>query len=87
MKLMFIVVRDANADSVVQALVENHYRVTRVASTGGFMRHGNVTLMTGVKEDQVQAVTDLLCQACCQPEDMQYSATIFVVDMPYFEQI
>ena len=87
MKLMFIVVRDANADSVVQALVENHYRVTRVASTGGFMRRGNVTLMTGIKEDQVQAVIDLLHQVCCPPEDPEHRATIFVVDMPYFEQI
>jgi len=87
MKLMFIVVRDADADSVVQALVENHYRVTRVASTGGFMRHGNVTLMTGVKEDQVQAVIDLLHRVCCLPEDPQHRATIFVVDVPYFEQI
>jgi uncharacterized protein YaaQ len=58
-----------------------------VASTGGFMRYGNVTLMIDIEEDQVQAVTDLLCQACCPPEDMQYRATIFVVDMPYFEQI
>ena len=51
------------------------------------MRYGNVTLMIDIEEDQVQAVTDLLCQACCPPEDMQYRATIFVVDMPYFEQI
>ena len=87
MKLMFVVVRDADADTVVQALVENDYRVTRVASTGGFMRHGNVTLMTGIEEDKVQAVVDLLHQVCCPPEDSQHRATIFVVDMPYFEQI
>jgi uncharacterized protein YaaQ len=87
MKLMFVIVRDDDADSVVQTLVENHYRVTRVASTGGFMRHGNVTLMTGVEEDQVQAVIGFLHQVCCPPEDPQHRATIFVVDMPYFEQI
>jgi uncharacterized protein YaaQ len=87
MKLMFVVVHDSDADTVVQALVENHYRVTRVASTGGFLRHGNVTLMTGIEEDQVQVVIDLLHQACCPPEDSQHRATIFVVDMPYFEQI
>jgi uncharacterized protein YaaQ len=87
MKLMFVVVRDADADNVVQSLVENHYRVTRVASTGGFLKHGNVTLMTGIEEDQVQVVIDLLHQVCCPPEDIQHRATIFVVDMPYFEQI
>jgi uncharacterized protein YaaQ len=87
MKLMFVVIRDSDADSVVQALVENHYRVTRIASTGGFLRHSNVTLMTGIEENMVQVVIDLLHQTCCPPEDSQHRATIFVVDMPYFEQI
>jgi uncharacterized protein YaaQ len=87
MKLMFVVVHDVDADAVVQSLVENHYRVTRMASTGGFLRHGNVTLMTGIEENQVQPVIDLLHEACCPPEDLQHRATIFVVDMPFFEQI
>ena len=87
MKLMFVIVIDSDADAVVQALVENHYRVTRMASTGGFLRHGNVTLMTGIEADQVQVIIDLLHQTCCPPEDSQHRATIFVVDMPYFEQI
>jgi uncharacterized protein YaaQ len=87
MKLMFIIVRDSDADAVVQALVENNYRVTRMASTGGFLRHGNVTLMAGVEEDKVQKVIDLMRQACCPPEDSRHRATIFIVDMPYSEQI
>jgi uncharacterized protein YaaQ len=87
MKLMFVIVRDSDAGEVVQALVENKHRVTRVASTGGFLRRGNVTLMLGVEQDKIQAVIDLLRQVCCPSEDMQHRATIFVVDMPYFEQI
>jgi uncharacterized protein YaaQ len=87
MKLMFVIIRDQDDDNVVQALVENSYRVTRVASTGGFLRHGNVTLMIGVENEKVQAVIDLLRQTCCPPEASQHRATIFVVDMPFFEQI
>ena len=87
MKMVFVVIRDADADGVVQALVENQYRVTRMATTGGFMRHGNVTLMTGLEENQVQPVIDLLHKICCPSEDSQHRATLFVVDMPYFEQI
>ncbi len=87
MKLMFVIVCDVDTDIVVQALVENDYRVTRVASTGGFLRRGNVTLMLGVEENKVQAVIDLLHKTCPPPKDSQYRATIFVVDMPYFEQI
>ncbi len=87
MKLMFMVVRDMDGDNVLQALVDNGYRVTRVASTGGFMRHGNVTLMTGVEGEKVQAVIDLLRETCCPAEGSQHRATVFVVDLPYFEQI
>ena len=87
MKLMFVVIRDKDVDVVVQTLVENKYRVTRVASTGGFLRSGNGTLMIGVEEDKVQGLIDLLRQVCCPPEDSQHRATVFVVDMPYFEQI
>ena len=87
MKLMFVVIRDKENENVIQALVEKDYRVTRVASTGGFLRHGNVTLMIGVENDKVQTVIDLLHQSCYPPEENQHRATIFVVDMPYFEQI
>jgi len=62
MKLMFVVIRDKDVDVVVQTLVENKYRVTRVASTGGFLRSGNGTLMIGVEEDKVQGLIDLLRQ-------------------------
>jgi uncharacterized protein YaaQ len=87
MKLMFVVIRDKDNDNVIRALIENDYRVTRVASTGGFLRRGNVTLMIGVDDAKIQAVIDLLHLACCPPEESHHRATIFVVDMPYFEQI
>ena len=87
MKLIFVVIRDSDADDVVKSLIENSFRVTRVASTGGFLRRGNMTLMIGVEEDKIQSVFDLIKKTCCPPEEAQHRATIFVVDMPYFEQI
>jgi uncharacterized protein YaaQ len=87
MKLLFIILGDEDGDKALQALVENGFRVTRMASTGGFLRRGNITLMSGVAEDQVQAVIDLLRRTCKPASQEQHSATIFVVDMPLFEQI
>ncbi len=55
MKLRIIIVWDIDAENIIQAFVENDFRITRISSTGGFLRHGNVTLMTGVEEDKVQA--------------------------------
>ncbi len=88
MKLMIIIVRDSDSENVVQELVQKDYRVTRMASTGGFLRRGNSTLLVGVEDEQVQPVIDLLHRAC-HPVDAenQYRATIFVVNMPYYTKI
>jgi uncharacterized protein YaaQ len=86
-KLVIAIVRDVDAGAVIEQLVTRQYRVTRVASTGGFLRRGNVTLLIGVEEQQVQPVIDVLRDTCCPPEPGQHRATIFVVDAPHFEQV
>jgi uncharacterized protein YaaQ len=87
MKLLFVIIRDKDGDKVIQALVDHGYRVTRMASTGGFLRHGNVTLMIGVEDDKVQTVMQVLRDVCGPAENGTSRATIFGVDMPFFEQI
>lgn len=87
MKLMIVIVRDIDDADVIQALVAQDYRVTRVASTGGFLRHGNVTLMIGVEAGRVDKVIETLRQVCRPAEDETHRATILVVNMPHFEQI
>jgi uncharacterized protein YaaQ len=87
MKLMFVVLRDSDGENGVQALVGAGYRVTRVASTGGFLRRGNLTLMLGIEDDRVDSVMEVLRAVCSPAEEGQHRATVFVVDMPYFEQI
>ncbi len=64
MKMIMAVVQDIDADAAIDALVEAGYRVTRVASTGGFFRQGNTTFMAGVEDDQVEAVLDMVRSTC-----------------------
>ena len=88
MKLILAIVKDEDDSSVISQLVSQSYRVTRVASTGGFLRRGNVTLLIGVEPDRLQAAIDLLHEYCCQPDDpSQHRATLFVLDAPFFEQV
>jgi uncharacterized protein YaaQ len=54
MKLLIFVTEDAHADTTVDALVEQGLRVTRLATTGGFLRRGNTTLLVGVEDNQVE---------------------------------
>jgi uncharacterized protein YaaQ len=87
MKLIIAIVRDTDDRAVIDALVERAYRVTRVASTGGFMRRGNVTLLIGVEPAQVEPVLAVVRAACAPPPPDQHRATVFVVDAPHYEQI
>ena len=87
MKLIIAIVRDVDAGPVVDHLIANGHRVTRVASTGGFLRRGNVTLLVGAEEENVKPVISLLREACSTPEPGQHRATVFVVNASHFEQV
>ncbi len=87
MKLVITIIRDTDDGTVINHLVERGYRVTRVASTGGFLRRGNVTLLIGAETNQVQEVMDLLREVCSPPETGYHRATVFVVDAQDFVQV
>jgi uncharacterized protein YaaQ len=88
MKLIMAIIKDTDAEEVIEKLVANQYRVTRMASTGGFLRRGNVTLMVGAEDDQVEAVENLIRESCCSPDETGgHRATLFVLNASHFEQI
>ena len=60
MKLILAVLPEKAATLASDRLVAQGYRVTRIASTGGFLRRGNTTLLIGAEEDQVETALRLL---------------------------
>ncbi len=86
MKLIIAILKDDNVENAVQALTSGSFRVTRVASTGGFFRKGSTTLLIGVDDDHVDAAIALL-RANTTPGSDQKRATVFVVPVLRFEQI
>lgn len=60
MKLLIFVTEDSVADATVDALVEQGFRVTRLASTGGFLRKGNTTLLVGVEDNAVDRAGEIV---------------------------
>jgi uncharacterized protein YaaQ len=96
MKLVIAVVQNEDADSVVDALLEDEFRATRLASTGGFLRRGNTTLMIGADEDQVDRVLELIRQhtrtgmAPAEGESTMTppaAATVFVLDLEEYQRL
>jgi uncharacterized protein YaaQ len=60
MKLVIAVVQDKDQRKVTDALLENGYKSTNIATTGGLLREGNVTFLVGVDEDQVDDVIEVI---------------------------
>ncbi len=87
MKLLIVILQDGDAGAVMERLIGAGHRVTRIASTGGFLRRGNVTLLIGAEATEVDEMINLLRQICAPPEPGQHRATVFVVDAAHFEQV
>ena len=60
MKLIIAVVQDRDSNRLSQALVREHIPVTKLASTGGFLRAGNTTFLIGVDDDRVEKVLEII---------------------------
>ena len=85
MKMIIVIVKDHDADTLTQALTAGDYRVTRIASTSGFLRSGVVTLLLGVEDTQVDAAVQLMRANLSSSSEKK--ATLFVVPVLRFEQV
>jgi uncharacterized protein YaaQ len=65
-RLVIAVVERRAATAAMERLRAAGYGATRLASSGGFLRRGNTTLFTGVEDDQVDAVLELLRTAAAE---------------------
>lgn len=87
MKMIILILKDSDAEAITQTLTSAQYRVTRIASTGGFLRSGVVTLLLGVLDERVEAALELLRGKLQPLPSGERRATIFVVPVERFEQV
>lgn len=88
MKLIIAIIRDEDSEPVSQALVSAGFRVTRIASTGGFLRRGSTTLMIGVENEKVDEAIERVRESCTPAvEPGLKRATLFVLNVDRFIQI
>ena len=60
MKLILAIVSNDDASSVSTALTKENYSVTRLATTGGFLRAGNTTMIVGTEDDKVDHCIEII---------------------------
>lgn len=64
MKLIIAIVQDEDASRLISQLMNDGFGVTKLATTGGFLRAGNTTLLMGVDDDRFQAAMDVIEKVC-----------------------
>jgi len=80
--MIISIIQDQDADPVSKALTTMKFRVTQIASTGGFLRRGSSTLLIGLDDDQVDQAVQIIRDTCSITTDSnQKRATIFVLNV------
>jgi uncharacterized protein YaaQ len=97
MKLIQAIVHSDDADAVINALLAQGFRATRMASTGGFLREGNTSIVSGVEEGQVDEVLNIIKQhvksrlhvpARPQAKKVEvHGAIVFVINVERLERL
>jgi uncharacterized protein YaaQ len=60
MKLVMAVVGKDDGANVTAALTKDGFSVTKLATTGGFLKAGNMTFIVGTDDDKVDQVIDII---------------------------
>lgn len=60
MKLILAIVSNDDASAVSSALTKHNFYMTRLATTGGFLRAGNTTIIVGTDDDKVDECIEII---------------------------
>ncbi len=64
MKIIYAIVSSDDGNRVTDVLNEHRFSVTRLATTGGFLKKGNATLMIGTDAERVDEAIKLIQETC-----------------------
>jgi len=87
-KLIIAIIKDDDNERVSAKLTAEDFRVTQIASTGGFLRSGRSTLLIGVEDERVPRALEVLrenCTAARSPQEKK--APVFVLNVDEFTQL
>lgn len=70
MKLVIAVIQDKDSGRLIGALGKGNFKTTKLATTGGFLKEGNTTLMVGCEDDYVDDALGIIRDNCSQREQV-----------------
>ncbi len=73
MKLIIAIVQDEDAGRLIGKLMDEGFGVTKLATTGGFLRAGNTTLLVGVEDNKFDDAMKVIEKVCKSRKQMAAS--------------
>ena len=75
MKMILAIVQNEDAPELVEELNHQNFFVTKLASTGGYQKKGNTTLLTGVEDAKVEQVCGIIKQFAGKRRQMVFTSS------------
>lgn len=86
MKMIITIIKDNDTDAVTSALTTANFKVTTIASTGGFLRSGLSTLLCGVEDEQLDMALKAIHSVFPpQPANAGTRCTLFVINVADYQ--
>mgnify|MGYP001515448989 CR=1 FL=1 len=89
-KLIIAIVSNEDSTAASRALTKGGFSVTRLATTGGFLMAGNMTLLIGCKRNKMVSGNTSFNAGMYANVPVQVTvggATIFVIDVERYEKL
>jgi uncharacterized protein YaaQ len=64
MKLVIAIVHDEDSHELMKNLSAEKFNITKLASTGGFLKTGNTTLLIGAKKEKIDDILKIIENTC-----------------------
>lgn len=93
MKLIMGIIHKDDASTVTKELNANGYYVTKLATSGGFLKKGNVTILVGTDEEKVPGAVEIIEKHTKKHDETNDSvkkvvgSTVFVLNVDRFEKV
>jgi len=90
MKMILAIMPTSLSEQVSKTLLDSQYRVTKFASTAGFLAGGTTTLMVGLDADKVENGLTLIREQIPDLEEIDSAharITIYVLNVTDFDRV
>ncbi len=81
MKLILAIVSNDDSSSVSSAMTKAGFQMTKLATTGGFLMAGNTTFISGVADEKVDEVIEIVSKHSSRRTQVMPSASTMDVGM------